>query len=977
MTAPANSTVQNILPVQALFDLENNFQTFIGQGQPFYATINPNVSNVSITNSTIDSTTIGATTPSTGVFTNIQTTTGQISTNPTSNTDIANKYYVDMVAAGLNPKQSVQCATTANITLSGLQTIDTYSVQSGDRVLVKNQTNTPDNGIYIAASGAWTRSTDMDVWSEVPGAYTVVLYGSANSQTGWVSTSAATGTIGTTAITFVQFSGSATYFAGTGLTLASNTFSITNTGVTAGNYGSSSNAVSFAVNAQGQITSAANSAISINANQITSGTIASSLISGNYANITGVGTISSGTWQGNAVSSTYGGTGLTNPTGYVYFNGAGAASNSTTIPTTSLSGTITNSQLQNNTISGVMLGGNLFNLTAGTNINFSSGTTYNGSSAITINANSTMVYPGAGIPNSTGSAWGTSYGTTGSGNVVLATSATIATPTFSTTTQYTPYSSTPSQSTGLVWYDNNNDTLAFYNSAGEQQINRQLILKTYNQTGNTIASGSVVYINGTYIGQYPTIGLAQANLLSTSTIIGVTTQSISNGGSGYVVIGGLASGINTAAYSAGVNLFLSPTTPGALTSTMPNNPNYAIQVGVVITSSSSGSMVVSPAYVTSPANAVVGILSISQGGTNGNATPTAGGVAYGNGTSYAFTSVGSTGQVLTSSGSGAPTWTTPAAAVTVSDNTSTNATFYPLFANVTSGTVSTEFTSSTKYQYNPSTGTLTSPSFVATSNVAANVTTGAFSYGALTYPDVNIVASYANSVNNYVQVVIQNTSTGTQASADFIVSNNNSNATTVYGDFGINSSNFAGTGSLSLPSATYLYATGGDLVLGTQSNNSIHLVVGNSATDAMQINTSGAVAFNGSYGTSGQVLTSAGSSAVPTWSTPTGNATYVSITDNTSSNATYYPTFVSATTGNAAIDTSSTKLQYNPSTGTLSAPVVSGNLVTATNGIVVNSKTVSANYTIPSGSSAMSAGPISISANVTVTISSGSRWVVL
>jgi len=106
MSATSNSTVQNLLPVQAYFDLQGNFQTFIGQNKPFYATINPSQSNLAITNSTIDSTTIGATTPSTGVFTNILSTTGQILTAPVSNTDIANKQYVDAVAQGLKAKAS-------------------------------------------------------------------------------------------------------------------------------------------------------------------------------------------------------------------------------------------------------------------------------------------------------------------------------------------------------------------------------------------------------------------------------------------------------------------------------------------------------------------------------------------------------------------------------------------------------------------------------------------------------------------------------------------------------------------------------------------------------------------------------------------------------------------------------------------------------------------------------------------------------
>ena len=96
---------------------------------------------------------------------------------------------------------------------------------------------------------------------------------------------------------------------------------------------------------------------------------------------------------------------------------------------------IPNSSLTNSTISGISLGSNLANLTAGTNVTFSSGSTYNGSTAITINASSTMVYPSAGIPNSTGSAWGTSYSTTGSGTVLaLATSPTFVTPVLGTPT---------------------------------------------------------------------------------------------------------------------------------------------------------------------------------------------------------------------------------------------------------------------------------------------------------------------------------------------------------------------------------------------------------------------------------------------------------------------------------------------------------------------------------------------------------------
>ena len=113
--------------------------------------------------------------------------------------------------------------------------------------------------------------------------------------------------------------------------------------------------------------------------------------------------------------------------------------NATGYTTANLVGTISNAQLANSTISGVSLGGSLANLTAGTNITFNTGTTYNGSAAITINATgAAQVYPAAGIANSTGTAWGTSYSTTGSGTVVaLATSPTFVTPILGTPTSGT------------------------------------------------------------------------------------------------------------------------------------------------------------------------------------------------------------------------------------------------------------------------------------------------------------------------------------------------------------------------------------------------------------------------------------------------------------------------------------------------------------------------------------------------------------
>ena len=179
--------------------------------------------------------------------------------DPVSDQDAATKYYVDSVAQGLDVKASVIAATTANITLSGLQNIDGITVAAGDRVLVKNQTAQADNGIYIASASAWSRSADTNTWNELVSAYTFVETGSTYADTGWVCTVNAGGTLGTTPVTWSQFSGAGTYVAGTGLTLTGNTFSIANTAVTAASYGDTSGqkTVAYTVNAQGQLTASA------------------------------------------------------------------------------------------------------------------------------------------------------------------------------------------------------------------------------------------------------------------------------------------------------------------------------------------------------------------------------------------------------------------------------------------------------------------------------------------------------------------------------------------------------------------------------------------------------------------------------------------------------------------------------------------------------------------------------------------------
>jgi hypothetical protein len=337
MTSPSNSDVQNLLPVQAYFSVDGTFQTFIGQGQPFYATANPSQSGLNITNSTINSTTIGAISPSSAAF-----TTATVSTAPVSGTDVVNKNYLEFFAAGISWKQPVVCGTTANITLSGLQTLDGVTVVAGDRVLVKNQSTTSQNGIYLASATAWARAPDADTWDELISAICFVESGSTLAGSAWYCTIQPGGTIGTTAITWSNFSVAATYTAGTGLTLAGNQFSITNTGVTAAAYGSASKTLTATVNAQGQLTSLADTNIAISNSQVSGlGTMStqdanSVTITGGTLNGVTIGGSSAGAITGTTITATTfngAGTGLTGTASSLSIGGNAATATSATTAT--------------------------------------------------------------------------------------------------------------------------------------------------------------------------------------------------------------------------------------------------------------------------------------------------------------------------------------------------------------------------------------------------------------------------------------------------------------------------------------------------------------------------------------------------------------------------------------------------------------------------------------------------------------------
>jgi len=268
-----------------------------------------NANSVAITGGAIDGTTVGATTPAAGTFTSVAMTSGTITAVPSTGNDIVNKTYADSIAAGLNFHQACAYATTAALPSStynngssgvgatitananGALVIDGHTfvapADTGKRVLIKNQANTAYNGVYTVTQVGdagnpfiLTRATDFNtpgtgVNQIDAGDFFLVTGGTANANTSWVQQTPLPITMGTTGIVFTQFGAPITYSAGTGLTESpSYTFNIANTGVTSGNYGGAATAVTLSINAQGQITSAADAPIAIAASQVTSGTLA-------------------------------------------------------------------------------------------------------------------------------------------------------------------------------------------------------------------------------------------------------------------------------------------------------------------------------------------------------------------------------------------------------------------------------------------------------------------------------------------------------------------------------------------------------------------------------------------------------------------------------------------------------------------------------------------------------------------------------
>lgn len=689
----------NIVPVQGIFQPAPTYSlvTLIGPaGTPFYASIDPNQSGLSITNSTINSSSIGLYSPSTAAF-----TSATVAATPTGSNDVVNKAYVDFVAAGLTWKQAVRVSSTANIaTLSGLLTIDTITVTEGERVLVKNQGTAANNGIYNASAGPWTRALDANTWDEYVGAITFVESGS-QAGSAWYSSAQPGGTLGVTDINWSNFSVASTYTAGTGLTLLANQFSITSTGVTAANYGSASSVATFTVNAQGQLTTASNTSIGIAANQITSGTL----------------------------TVAQGGTGSASFTaGYLKADGTNSFATVSTIPNTDISGLGTMST-QNATSVAITGGSGAFGTLK--TLGLTGYLKGNDTSAVTASAT---------IPSSDVSGLG-SMATQNANNVSITGGTVTGITNLGADYLQLNVAATVTPAVGKIWWNGGTTLNVGMTANVTAPVNESEFV--YIKASSAITKGQVVMFTGSVGASGIITGAPATGVTDGTYIMGIAAETLALNDFGLVQSFGYLRGINTAAYIDGDVLWYDPTVTGGLTKTLPVAPNVKVQMAAVINASSGGSGEI---FIRINAGSTLGgtdsnvqitgtpsdgslLQYYTTGGywrnvasstvAVGTATNLAGGAAASipyqsaaGTTAFLASAAGDSGKVLQSNGTSAPTWATPTAYATVTDDTTTNATRYPLFADATSGNLTTEYVSSTKLQFNPSTGALTASQLI-------------------------------------------------------------------------------------------------------------------------------------------------------------------------------------------------------------------------------------------------------------------------
>ena len=689
--------------------------------------------------------------------------------------------------------------------------------------------------------------------------------------------------------------------------------------------------------------------------------------------------------------------------------------------------------------------------------------------------------------------------TTGSGNVVLATGATLNNPTISNYEAWTS-ASAPSYTEGLQWYDSTAHALAYYNDSANSivHIGQDIQVKVINNTGSTIANGSPVYITSTSSGQtYPNIALAKADVAATSAVIGLTNGAIANGAIGYVTSQGGIDNVNTGSFTVGQVLYLSPYSAGQLMNTIPPT-GITVQVGVVsYVNSSTGKIYVkqtTPLAV--PASIITGTLGVANGGTgvqtitgyikgsgtsaftgsstipttdlsgtvtnaqlansaitiNGTSTSLGGSISVGT-----VTSVTGTAPVVSSGG------TTPAismAKATSSVDGYLSSTDWTTFNNKQpAGSYLTAVTADA-----PLSGSGTSASHLVIAQ--ANTSTSGYlsSTDWNTFNNKQPAGTYVTSVSATAPITSSGGTTPTLAMPAATSSVNGYLTSTDWTTF-----NNKGSGSVTSVSALTLGTTGTDLSSSVANSTTTPVITLNvptasasnrgalSAADWTTFNSKApATTYTTNYIPYGQGTTTPNQSANLQWDGSTmrvgstallggttnpivgitgGSTNYIqgyiyNSTNGTSSSADIVAYPNNGTDAHGWVDMGITSQTYADTTYTVTGPNEAylfgsapsgagktGNLVyatdstgsanahqfyvggftqaksawkaqidttgvkatqlNATNGIICNSKSISASFTIASGDNAMSTGPVTVASGQSVTVSSGSRWVVL
>jgi hypothetical protein len=601
---------------------------------------------------------------------NIVTVSGTISTNAANATDITNKQYVDgLFSTGISYHEPVLVeedvalnavyvqpngagngvgATLTNNGANAALVVDGISVANTARILVYAQANAVQNGVYTVtnpgnATAQWvlTRATDADTFGLASpnklgqGDAFFVQDGDTGAGRTYICNTTGTITFGSSNITFAQISSAQIYAAGTGLNLSNLTFSIANTTVVSGLYGDSANVSVIEVNAQGQLTSAANSAI--NVSNITVGTLPNDRTTAASAN--GASTIvlrdSNGSFNANVITATTGNfTNITaNAAGLTDIN----ASNIT-------SGTISNARTT-------------------------------GSSS---NSASTIVLRDAS-------------GNFGS-NVISAAS----------------FSGDGTAITAINASNLSSGTVANARTTAASANGASTIVS--RDSGGDFAANTV---SASFSGNGVAITAINASNISTGTIDNARTTASSSNGASTIVLRDVNGSFDANVVNA-TNL-----SGGGTSITSMNASN--LSAGTVASARVSG------AYAN-----ITGVGTVTSGTWQGNTVAILYGgtgqtTANGAFNALAPSQTGNNGKYLTTDGANT-SWGTVTAGITITNDTSTNASFYPVFTTANSGSISAANVSSTELIFNPGTNALTAPNIVASNGLFVNNMTVAGSF---------------------------------------------------------------------------------------------------------------------------------------------------------------------------------------------------------------------------------------------------------